>query len=227
MQTCIVQGTNSHLNKITCGIPQGSNLGPLLFTLYINDLPNCLKQTQASMFADDTNISTFGSSLPEIENKINNDLHNVNSWLETNKLTLNAKKTEFMLIASKRKLTQLTENPNIYIGNHNIKQVSKKKVLGILLDEDLKWKEHNNALCKTLSKSIARLKRARCLVTYEALIKMYNSLVLSHFTYCSNVWNNGSCAHMEKLYKMQTRAARILTGCSYETKSREIFERLG
>ena len=81
MQTCIVQGTNSHLNKTTCGIPQGSNLGPLFFTLYINDLPNCLKQTQASMFADDTNISTFGSSLPEIENKINNDLHNVNSWL--------------------------------------------------------------------------------------------------------------------------------------------------
>ena len=115
MPTCIVQGTNSHLNKITCDIPQGSNLGPLLFTLYINDLPNCLTQTQASMFADETNISTFGSSLLEIENKINNDLHNVNSWLETNKLTLNAKKTEFMLIASKRKLTQLTENPNIYM----------------------------------------------------------------------------------------------------------------
>ena len=78
MQTCIVQGTNSHLNKITCGIPQESNLGPLLFTLYINDLPNCLKQTQASMFANDTNISTFGFSLTEIENKINNDLYNAN-----------------------------------------------------------------------------------------------------------------------------------------------------
>ena len=219
MQTCIVQGTNSHLNKITCGIPQGSNLGPLLFTLYINDLPNCLKQTQASMFADDTNISTFGSSLPEIENKINNDLYNVNSWLETNKLTLNAKKTEFMLIASKRKLTQFTENPNIYIGNHNIKQVSKNKVLGILLDEELKWKEYNNAQCKILSKSIALFKRAKCFVTYEALIKIYNSLVLPHFTYCSNVWNDGSCAHMEKLYKMQKRASRIVTGCSYETTS--------
>ena len=179
------------------------------------------------MFADDTNISTLGSSLPEIENKTNNDLHDVNSWLETNKLTLNAKKTEFMLIASKRKLTQLTENPNIYISNHNIKQVSKKKVLGILLEKELKWKEHNNAQCKTLSKSIALLKRAKCFVTYEVLIKMYNSLVLPHFTYCSNVWNDGSCAHKAKLYRMQKRAARIVTGCSYETRSREIFERLG
>ena len=69
--------------------------------------------------------------------------------------------------------------------------------------------------------------RAKCFVTYEALIKMHNSLVLPDFTYCSNVWNDGSCAHMEKLYKMQKRAARIVTGCSYETRSREVFERLG
>ena len=71
-------------------------------------------------------------------------LHNVNAWLNTNKLTLNTEKTEFMLIASKGKLKQLTDNPNINIGNHNIKQVSKKKVLGMIIDEELKWKEHND-----------------------------------------------------------------------------------
>ena len=71
--------------------------------LYINDLPNCVKQTQVSMFADDTNLSTSGSSLLEIENMINNDLHNANAWLETNKLTLITGKTEFMSIASKKK----------------------------------------------------------------------------------------------------------------------------
>ena len=78
-----------------------------------------------------------------------------------------------------------------------------------------------------MHRHIALLKRAKCFVAYEALIKMYNSLVLPHFTYCSNVWNDGSCAHMEKLYKIRKRAARIVTGCSYETRSREIFERLG
>ena len=84
-QKCIVQGTNSQLNKIICGVPQESNLGPLFFTLYINDLLNCVKQTQVSMFADDTNLSTSAFSLLEIENRINNYLHNVNAWLETNK----------------------------------------------------------------------------------------------------------------------------------------------
>ena len=82
-----------------------------------------------------------------IENKINNDLHNVNIWLETNTLTLNTEKTEFMLIASKRKLKQSSGNLNITIGSHNIKKVINKKVLGIILDEELKWRKRTDAQC--------------------------------------------------------------------------------
>ena len=69
------------------------------------------------MFADDTSISSSGDSLLEIENKIDNDLHNVNIWLEANKLTLNTEKTEFMLIASKGKLKHFSGNINITIGD--------------------------------------------------------------------------------------------------------------
>jgi retron-type reverse transcriptase len=148
IQKCTIQGIDSQPNKVTCGVPQGSNLGPLLFSIYINDLPNCLEETKASMFADDTNISASGSSLLEIQNKLNNDLSNVNTWLEANKLTLNAEKTEFMLIASKRKLKRFSGNPNITIGNYNIKEVKNKKVLGIVLDEELKWGEHIDVQCK-------------------------------------------------------------------------------
>ena len=82
IQKCRIQGVYSQPKKITCGVTQGFNLGPLLFLVHINDLPNCLEGTQASMFADDTSISSSGDSLLEIENKINNDLHNVNIWLE-------------------------------------------------------------------------------------------------------------------------------------------------
>ena len=84
----------SEAANLTCGVSQGSNLGPLFFLLYINDLPNCLEETQASLFADDINLSCHGKSSSEVDNMINTDLGNVRKWLIANKLTLNKEKTE-------------------------------------------------------------------------------------------------------------------------------------
>ncbi len=83
-QVCILNNSKSQQKTVQCGIPQSSNLGPLLFSVYINDLPNCLKHTQASMFADDTNLTCTGSSANEIEHELNSDLCNVNRWLRAN-----------------------------------------------------------------------------------------------------------------------------------------------
>ena len=82
------------------------------------------------MFADVTNLSSSGTSTAGIENKLNQDLLRVNVWLGANKLTLNVKKIEYMLIKSKRKLKQFTETPNIVIGRHSIKQVTKRRFYG-------------------------------------------------------------------------------------------------
>ena len=96
-------------------------------------------------------------------------------------------------------------------------------MLGITLDDELRWHKHNDLQCKKLSKSIALLRRAKRFVNQNVLINMYNSLVLPHFTYCSNVWNDGSRTHTDKLLKMQKRAARIITGSTYEVRSKDIF----
>ena len=85
---CKVNQTTSKCRTISCGVPQGSNLGPILFLLYVNDLPNCLKSTSASMFADDTNLTASGNTITELHNKLNNDLENIHQWLQANKLTL-------------------------------------------------------------------------------------------------------------------------------------------
>jgi hypothetical protein len=82
----------SSTGEIGCGVPQGSNLGPILFLLYINDLPNCLESTKANLFTDDTKLSCEGLSSHEIETKLKRDIENVHRWLTANKLSLNMKK---------------------------------------------------------------------------------------------------------------------------------------
>jgi hypothetical protein len=136
------------LKKIRCGVPQGSNLGPLLFLIYINDLPNCLETTRASMFADDTNISCCSISPSDIEHKLNTDLDNVHKWLLANKLTLNTEKAEFMIVGSRQKINDMPSVPHIVIGDQIINQVSSKKVLGVIINDQLKWHDHNDAQYK-------------------------------------------------------------------------------
>ena len=202
-------------------VPQVSNLGPLLFSIYIHNLQNCLKHTQASMFADDTNLTYSGVSTAEIEYKLNSE------WLEANKLILNTKKTKSMLIASKRKLNLIPEGLQILINDTLIEQVKQKEVLGIIIDKELKWKEHINAKCMKLSSAVTLLRRAKPFVSQNELVRMYNSLVVPYFTYCSTVWNDGNRTNLEKLYKMQKRAARVITSSSYEIRSKTIFQILG
>ena len=226
-QVCVINNNKSGQETVQCGVPQGSNLGPLLFTLYINDLPMCLEYTQASMFADDTNLSCTGRTPAEIEHKLNADLSNVNDWLEANRLTLNTGKTEFMLITSKRKLNQFRTDIRIHINGSIIKHVIQKKPLGVTIDNELRWTEHINEQCKKLSSAIALLRKAKPHVPYNDLLRIYNSLVVPYFTYCSTVWNDGNNTNLEKLYKLQKRAARIITGSNYETRSKIIFQSLG
>ena len=179
------------------------------------------------MFSDDTNLTYTGSTAHEIENKLNSDLCNVNRWLKANKLTLNNKKTKFMLIASKRKLNQISNNLQILVNNSFIQQVKQKEVLGVIIDQELKWKEHIDAHCKKLSSAIALLRRAKAFVSQNELIRMYNSLVVPYFTYCSNVWYDGNNrTNLEKIYKMQKRAARVITSSNYEIRSKSIFKSL-
>jgi hypothetical protein len=226
-QMCKIGRTISQERVIRCGVPQGSTLGPLLFLLYVNDLPSCLSHSIASMFADDTNLTTSGKSIEDIQNQLNSDLENIHTWLLTNKLTLNKEKTEYMIISSRQRLAKIDDDPKISLDGIDIKRVKQAKTLGIVIDEKLLWKNQIDEITTKVSRGIGMLRRMKAYVPQETLRTVYSALIMPHFDYCSLVWDNCSNYLLEKLQKLQNRAARVITGKSYETRSSEILKNLG
>ena len=97
---------------LSSGIPQGSNLGPLVFLVYINDryLPNCLRLTYPRVFADDSNITFAASTSNDLEKGLNTELRSLNQWLISNKLSLNVAKNEFTVIGSNQRLHSFSDD---------------------------------------------------------------------------------------------------------------------
>ena len=160
-----LQGMLSKQRKITCGIRQGSILGLLLFTIYINNLPNCLKHTTPRMFADDTSLTAAEETLNEVEKRANEDLKNVRNWLSANKLNLNIAKTEYVLIGSRYRINSLDVQPSINIDKQSVKRVKHTKVLGVQIDEHLNWGKHIESIASKISSGIGAIKKLRNLLT--------------------------------------------------------------
>ena len=178
------------------------------------------------MFADDTNISSHGANIREINENLNENLEKVHQWLLSNKLTLNNERTEYMITGSKQRLTNITNDPKIELGEAEIKRVDKSKTLGVTIDEHLTWKNQVDSIKKKVSKGIAMLRRMKEYVFISTLIKVYNGIILPHFDYCSLVWDECADYLLAKLQKLQNRAARVITGSSYKTNSEDILSEL-
>ena len=226
-QTCLMNSFMSTPKLVKCGVPQGTILGPLLFLLYINDLPNCLYFSQPRMYADDTSLTFASVHLKHIDDCLNYDLNRVYTWLSANKLTLNLTKTDFMLVASRQKLSTFPEIPSFSINDHPVKQVSSTKSLGVHIDQNINWECHIQNFCKKIASALGAIKRIRHLIPFNILINVYDSLVQPHFNYCSVVWGNCGSGISEKLQKLQNRAARILICANYDSNIDELFRALG
>ena len=182
----------SNSENVTAGVPQGSNLGPLLFLLYINDLPNCLDFFVPALFADDTNLTASGASASEIQDILEIELNKIHTWLLANKLTLNVKKIEYMLMGFRQRLSQVSADPILSMGSEGIKRVSSTKTLGVVVDECITWSGHVDKVVKKAAKGIGMLRRSKHLFGRDTLKTIYNAFVLPHFDYCALVWNNCS-----------------------------------
>ena len=193
---------------ITYGVPQGSILGPLLFNVYINDLPNSLKYSHGTLYADDTVIFCYGSNTQEIKEKLNEDLLSVAKWLKGNKLTLNLDKTKCMLIGSSRKISNSNLSVSILNG---IDSTDSFKYLGIIISSDFTWSEHVDYIGKKINQRLSLLRRIKHLLPFKSRLLFYNSLVLPLFDYADVVWGDKNNATiMGNLQTLQNKAAKII-----------------
>ena len=225
-----VNGVDSTVEDINVDVPQGSCLGPLLFLIYINDLPQAVQKSSMSMYTDDTSLCHQSSDIAQLNEAINSDLAQVEKWLKGNKLSLNVMKTHSMLISIKPKQKTLEnqgESLKLKIQNKELEVVQKSKYLGVQIDNTLDWKDHIKTVSSRVSRGIGFLKHAKSFLPEETLRTMYTGIVEPYFRYCCSVWGCCGVTEINQLQKLQNRAARIVTGSSFDAPVMPLIKKLG
>jgi hypothetical protein len=219
LQIYSVFGNQSVPEKIKCGVPQGSILGPLLFTLYVNDLPSCFQKSHVNIYADDTAFYYAGYDVNDVTFVLQNELQSVYQWLCANKLSLHIGKTNCMLICSRQRRHWLTDSKlNLNLENCKIEQVEDLKYLGITIDSCLRYDEYMKVLIGKLNRSLGVLRRASKYVGQVTRATLYNTLVLPHIDFCSTVWGCGiTKGDVKKLQRVQNCAMKIILECHHRT----------
>jgi len=213
----------SDLSAVTCGVPQGSVLGPLLFLLYVNDLQNVSQLFHTITYADDTNLFMAGPQLETLCNTANAELRKLKEWFDCNRLCVNIAKTCFQLYTSK----VYDFVPKLQINNEDIKREPLVKFLGVLVDEQLSFKPHIEYIARKVAIAIGFMYRGRDLMNREQLILIYNTLVLPHLSFSSIVWGINFVTNLNRLRILQKRAARVVLGLGYIDHVSHRFREIG
>ena len=194
---------------IQCGAPQGSILAPLLFLVYINDLPKCLERSEAILFADDTNIFITAKNKEELFRIANTELKNVNNWMLSNKLALNTDKSNYILFHERDRSTP-THLYCLGIGNADIVKVSDTKFLGLLIDEKLSWNKHMLSILSKIRRNLGVIRKISPYLTKSVLFQLFHTMIMSHVKYGIMVWHHGNITMKKKIQASANNFIRLI-----------------
>lgn len=226
-QQAVVGDTGlSDFAHVCSGVPQGSILGPTLFLLFINDLPLFLEHCFCDLFADDATFHTHSKEISTIETQLQSDFNYGRHWGKGNKMHINLKKTVCMTVGTRQKLVNARQL-NINADETHIENASKQKLLGVFIDENLNWSAHVDYICTSISSKISLLRQLSYYVSQNVLKQFYQGYILPLIDYGSITWGSTSAANIERLTKLQKRAARIILCADFDTSSVSMFQELG
>ena len=198
----LVFWTHVNMGKIECGVPQGSVLGPLSFPIYLNDIQNAVGPENLRLFADDTALFMSHTNLTQLLCDIKTKFKHLIKWCNSNKLTINAVKTNCILFYTINK--PIPRNlDEISFESMTIKRVNSFKYLGLTLDETLHWNGHVNELCKSLVKYFGIFNHIKNEITTKVARQLY--YVFSSTKYDIAIYGSTSISNVNRLQVMQNK----------------------
>lgn len=209
----------SQLKNVTCGVPQGSVVGPKLFILFLNDIFMVSKSMQCVTFTDDTTLFCSGNDLHDLQSTVESELKAYKIWFDRNKLSLNENKTKFMVFGSRATDCEI----KLHLNDKEIERVSEMKFLGVIMDDKLSWKPHIEFIRGKLAKSIGIIYKVGDLLNEKCLLLLYNAMVVPYMTYCVEVWGNVYKTNLDPLVKLQKRVIRIINKAAYLETTNPLF----
>lgn len=207
LQCVRIQSQQSTALSLSTGLPQGSTLAPLLFSIYINDLPSACN-IPIQMYADDTVIYTHGSNISQVAKKLTDSMVQVSAWLKNSCLQLNTTKTVAMFFT--KSTAPLTVEPDVLVSGERLQIVSEYKYLGVLIDSHLSFKSHITKICKNIKYNLSNFRHIRSHMSFPAAKMFMHSMILSHITYCLPVWSLASVTSLNPLQSLYKRTVKVL-----------------
>lgn len=199
-----IQNYVSDNDTVSCGVPQGSVLGPLLFLIYMNDIGTAVPDEKIKLFADDTNLFIYDKDSKALCLKVTDCISRLNQWFFANKLTLNLTKTCYMVFSCKK-----VEDIRLFTNNIEITKVHSCKYLGIYIDDELNWKVHIDHIINKLIKFTGIFYKLRSKLTAEWLKNIYYAFVHPYILYGIEIYANTFGTYLDRLKKLNNKILRI------------------
>ena len=218
-------GIESKVLPIKYGVPQGSILGPLLFIIYMNDIFNVSNFLFTILYADDTCVTLDGKSLENLITLMNQELHLLYIWLQSNKLTLNVQKT-YYIIFHRARLKLHNTTIDLQMGDCNLNKANNLKYLSVIIDDSISWVHHITYIKNKISKGIGIMSKASKYLQRKSLLTLYYSYIYPYMIYCIEAWGNASNCHLDQLYKIQKKVIRLISFTNYDISSATTFKKL-
>ena len=193
--------------------PQGSFLGPLLFLIFINDLPNCAKQNKVVLYADDTALFFASKDVMAIERVLQEELNSLNNWFHENVLIVNCPKTSVMLFDKSQRLVK-TSRPVLKLSDSFLPVKEFSKYVGVIFDSNLNWHGHIDTIASKVSRRLGLLSRIRKYISIDVCKHLHNSIVQPLYEYCDILWSNSDKTYLDRLLRLQNEVLVLILNVS-------------